>query len=178
MQVQGFVSKINVKPTQYGNMHDLVVNNTFYGAGKYPPKGIAVGDYVQFEATQKPGSKYWNVAPGSLTKMDKPAGVAPPTAAPTYNGGNKGFDDRQTVISKQAALNSAMTFVSLLTQAGALPIAKKDMTPAKAADAVLGIVDHYTDLFYKQSTGESFPREDREVTDIAKAEVADADWNE
>lgn len=175
MQIQGFLERIDVKETQYGKMYDLVVAGKKYGAGKFPPKGVVAGDYVQFEATQKPGSNFWNVGAGSLSKLDKPAGVAPAAAAPSGGGS---YDDRQTVISKQAALNSALTFVQLLVAADALPIAKKDMTTAKAADAMNGVVDHYTDVFYKQSTGQDFPREDAAPFDMNKTEAADGSWSE
>lgn len=176
MQIQGFLERIDVKTTQYGNMHDLVVGGKKYGAGKFPPKGVAAGDYVQFEATQKPGSNFWNVQSGSLSKLDKPAGVAPPAPAASSGGGS--YDDRQVVISKQAALNSALTFVQLLVAADALPIAKKDMTTAKAADAMQAVVDHYTDLFYKQSTGQEFPRDEAVPFDMNAAETSDGSWTE
>lgn len=177
MQIQGFLDRVNEKNTQFGKMYDLVVAGKSYGVGKYAPKGVAAGDYVQFEATQKPGSQYWNVQSGSLSKLDKPAGVSPPAPA-TSSGGGGSYDDRQTVISKQAALNSALTFVQLLVAADALPIAKKDMTTAKAADALLSVTDHYTDLFYKQSTGQDFPREETVPFDMNKAEAGDGSWSE
>lgn len=177
--IQGFVVRIDENITQYGKMYNIAMDDgKSYGVGKFPPKGISAGDYVKFEATQKPGSKFWNVAAGSLSKQDKPAGVAVATPARSYGSKNDSFDARQTTISKQAALNSALTFTSLLVSAGALPIAKKDLTTDKAADAIHGVVDHYTDLFYKQSTGEDFPREDSVPSGLASAEAADTNWNE
>lgn len=173
--IQGFVDRIDTKETQYGKMYNLVVGGKTYGVGKFAPKGVAQGDYVQFEGVQK--GNFWNVAPGSLSKIDKPAGVtASPAAGKAAAGGS--FDSRQTVISKQAALNSALSFVTLLVQAEALPIAKKDMTTAKAADALHSILDHYTDVFYKQSTGEEFPRDEAVPAGLASAEAADTNWSE
>lgn len=174
MQIQGFLDRVNEKNTNFGKMYDLVVAGKSYGVGKYAPKGVAAGDYIQFEATQKPGSNFWNVQSGSLSKIDKPAGIAP---APAPSGSGS-YDDRQVVISKQSALNSALTFVQLLVAADALPIAKKDMTTAKAADALQAVVDHYTDLFYKQSTGQDFPRDEAAPFDMNAAETSDGSWTE
>src|SRR5687768_952693 len=126
--IQGFLTEIRTKQTPYGAMYDLVVNGKSYGAGKFPPKQVAAGDYIQFEAVQK--GNFWNVQAGSVSKLDKPAGVSPPaaTSTPSYGGSDK----RQEVISKQAALNTALTFVKLLSDNGALPMPAKAPADKKA----------------------------------------------
>lgn len=179
---QAFLSAINPKETKAGTMYDLVFSDgNKVGAGKFPPKGLTVGEYYKYEFTANGNFK--NLTPGSVAQLPKPAGVtpsAPPTVATGAKSGGS-FDDRQVIISKQAALNSALAFVSTLVTADALPIAKKDMTTAKAADAMLGVVDHYTDLFYKQATGDTFPRaEDSKppFNEMGAAESKDESWSE
>lgn len=171
-QIQGFVTAINEKQTQFGPMYDIVVGGTKYGVGKFAPKGIAQGDYVQFDGVQK--GQYWNVAPGSLSKKEKPAGVSA-APAPTSGGGG-GYDKRQETISKQAALNSALNFVTLLQAADALPVAKSAKTD-KRADLVKQVVLEYTAEFYHMATGETYDLPDMEAVDLAKVEEA-GNWQE
>lgn len=170
-----FLTKIHEKQTKVGVMYDLEFSDgNKVGAGKFKPKGAEEGEYYKYEFTVNGNFK--NLTAGSLSKQDKPAGVSAAPATKSY--GSYGGDQRQTVISKQAALNSALTFVTLLNAAGALPIAKKELTTDKAADALLGVVDHYTDVFYKQSTGEDFAREDAVPSGLSAAEKSDTNWNE
>lgn len=169
--VTGFIDFINERETSFGKMYDLKVNGTNYGVGKFKPKGFDKGDYVTFEAEQK--GKYWNLKSGSIRKLDKPAGVAPAKASSTG-----GFSDsRQTVISKQAALNTSLAMVKLLIDGGAVPFgnAKTD----KKADIVEKLVFDYAAKFYHLSTGETFdfPDEDSPIADLAEAEEA-GNWNE
>lgn len=171
--IRGFVERIDTKQTQYGPMYNLVVDGKTYGVGKFAPKGIQAGDYVQFEGVQK--GNFWNVQAGSLSKQDKPAGV---TASPARaaSGGGMSQDRRQETISKQAALNSALSFVKLLQDADALPMPKTTKQAAKA-DLLLTVVNDYTARFYHQSTGETFELPDVLPSDLSGAEGQD-NWSE
>jgi hypothetical protein len=174
-EVTGFIDFINERQTSFGAMYDIKVNGTNYGVGKFKPKGVEKGDYVTFTAEQKNG-KYWNVKQGTLRKLDKPAGVAAPAAK---SGSVGGFSDgRQVVISKQAALNTSLTMVKLLADAGALPMPAK-VAQDKKADLVERIVYDYAAKFYKLSTGETFefPEDDDVPFDLATVEEA-TNWNE
>lgn len=180
MLTNGYVDRIDAKPTDFGTMYNLVVGGKTYGVGKFPPKGVNPGDYVEFTATQKPGSRFWNVAPGSLAKKAPPAAVAAP-AQPARSGGyNAGGDKRQEIISKQAALNSAMNMVQLLVAADALPVSKT-LKSDKKADLVESIVFEYTAKFYHLATGETYDLPDdvadAAVNDLASAEEA-GNWQE
>jgi hypothetical protein len=100
--------------------------------------------------------------------------TAPPAKATSTSGFAGGFDSRQEVISKQAALNSSMAFVSLAQASGALalPAAK-----AKQLDALESIVMDYAAKFYKLATGNDYPALDATLTDLAKVEEA-TNWSE
>lgn len=178
---QAYIQSIDVKEVQgqYGpmKMHDMVLSNgDKIGLGKFPPKGFQAGDYVNYEVTMR--GQYKNLTPGSLSKATPPAGVNPPAAAPARTGGYVSNDKRQETISKQAALNSAMTFVGLLATADALPITKSTKADQKA-DIVEGIVLRYTAKFYNMATGETYdmPEAGVDDADLTGAEEA-TDWNE
>lgn len=143
--IVGYVQDVKEKTTKFGPMYDIIVNGTTYGVGKFAPKGYAKGDYVQFEAVQK--GNYWNLTHGSLSKIDPPAGTPAPKPAP-----GPVVDNRQEVISKQAALNSAISHVSNLIAAGAIPAGAASKGP-KMVDKLDAITAEYTMHFYEQSTG-------------------------
>lgn len=169
---QAFLTKIDQRQTKVGIMYDLLFSNgDKIGAGKFLPKGATEGEYYQYEYSMNGNFK--NLTSGSLSKLDKPAGVTPPAPRPT--GGSSGnFDERQDIISKQAALNSALSFVSLLVAADALPVAKTIKTDKKT-DAIASIVNEYTTRFYHQATGKTFviPEAAPSLTD---EEGGDVDW--
>lgn len=154
--MQAFVNEIQAKDTSVGTMYDYVLSDgNKVGAGKFKPKGIEVGDYIEYEFVQKGNFK--NFKPGSVSKLDQPAGVTPPSAAPGFVPSG---DKRQETISKQAAVNTALTFVNLLASTDALPI-PKTAKPAEKADLIQEVVDHYTGHFYKQATGQEMTFADK-----------------
>lgn len=176
-EVTGFVQAINQKQTSFGTMYDVVINGTKYGIGKFAPKGINQGDYVKFTSVQK--GNYFNVAPGSLSKQAAPAGVSPAKPAMVSSGGGSiGGDTRQEVISRQAAANTAIEFVKVLQQEGALPI-PKSVKSDKKADLMEAMLIEYIAKFYKLATRQEFEiPEDLLASTIAAAEEADTNWNE
>lgn len=170
---QAYITNIHTKETTYGKMYDFEFSDgNKVGAGKFMPKGFAIGDYVNYEYDQK--GNYKNLRSGSLSKLAKPAGVAAP--APSAGKQYVSNDKRQETISKQAALNSALAYVTLLHNSGALPIPASAKTDKKA-DLVLELVNEFTCKFYKQSTGEDLNLEASEAGGIAEAE-ADTNWQE
>lgn len=147
MALQGYIQAVKEKQTKFGVMYDMVIDGTTYGVGKFAPKGFAAGDYVSFDATQK--GQYWNLVPGSIAKVAAPAGVsAPPKMEPS-----RITRDKQDVISRQSALNSALQHVSNLIAAGAIPAGTTVKGP-KMADKIDAITAYYTEIFYEQSTGD------------------------
>lgn len=160
--VTGVVQAVEARDTSIGTMYNLKVNGESYGYGKYAPKAKA-GDTVTFGVTYR--GKYANVDTKNFQVTPGTGAPAPATTSSKSNGGGNAKDDywerkeatdvaRQTIISKQSALNSALTFVGLMQAAGALPAA-----PAKARDGAKvleGLVEYYRDAFYKQATGMDF----------------------
>lgn len=163
---EGFITDIKHDPNgRFGPSWQLYVDGKTLGFMKYEPKGYAIGDYVTYETEQK--GQYQNLKAGTLSKSVPPAGAA----APTRPEPSKITMDRQDVISRQAALNTALSFVQLLQVAGALPEGKS-LTPAKKADKMEAILMEYVKKFHLLSTGTVY-----EVPEAA-AEAAAQSWDE
>lgn len=177
---QAFINEIKEKETKAGKMFDFIMSNgEKVGAGKFPPKGMAVGDYVQYESSAN--GNFLNLVSGSMSKLAPPAGVPAPSSQPGFVPSG---DKRQDTISKQAALNSALTFVALLHAADALPLPAKTKAGEKA-DIIQSIVDMYTAHYFKQATGQEMTFADggpkpivpESGDDLRAAEGSD-NWNE
>lgn len=147
-QVIGVIQDIRSRSTSVGEMYDIVVDGNTYGVGKYAPRGVTRGDTVSF--TSEARGNYKNVAKGTLRKveaMEAPkaiSGDAPLRALPPTDA------ERQGIISRQAALNTAVAFVSALTAAECVPL------PARHADRLAycnSLVLAYANAFHIISTG-------------------------
>lgn len=155
-QVSGQVSQVKEKQTQFGPMYDVIINGQSYGAGKYPPRDIKAGDFVSLEFEQK--GNFRNVVKGSLRKDDGAAAAAPPVTADTPKSQYAGkapyvpFDERQEMISKQSALNTALSFCNLASANGAVPMPKSAKESEKLGLIYQWVLDTAGGL-YKLSTG-------------------------
>lgn len=148
-QVTGVLQDIRSRNTSVGQMYDVVVDGNTYGNGKYAPRGISVGDTVSFDCEVR--GNYKNVAKGTLRKVDAAAaspstisGTAPLRDLPPTDA------EKQTIISRQAAMNTAVAFVSALLGNECAPL------PVKAADRLAycnALVLAYADSFHTISTG-------------------------
>jgi hypothetical protein len=166
---QGYVTKIDQRQTKFGVYHDVYVDNKNLGGSKFPPKGIAAGDYVEYEIETN-AKGYENIKAGSLNKVAAPAGVMPP-APPTPVAPSSIGMATQDVISRQAALNSAIGFLDILERAGALPDGKT-LTPAKKADKYKAILLGYVSEFFHLNTGSEYDIPEEVVGEVA------ANWDE
>ena len=172
---QGYISAINEKDTTAGKMYDFMIDGKRIGAGKFPPKGFAAGDYVNYEVDQK--GNFLNLRSGSMSKATPPAGVPSPSAAPARSSGSVGgYDSRQEVISKQAAANTALTFLNLLASQDAIPMPSK-ATKDKKADLIEAVLYEYIGKFYKLATGQDFEFPEPTAKDLSSAEEGD-NWQE
>lgn len=176
---QAFVQDIQQKETSAGKMYDFIFSDgNKVGAGKFPPKGIAVGDYVKYDVTMR--GQYMNLTPGSMSKLAPPAGVAAPAPAPARAASNSaGYDKRQEIISKQSALNSSLALVNAAIAADVLPIPKTGKADKKM-DLLEEIVYRYAAKFYHIATGENYDMPDVGVadSDLGAQEAADGAWDE
>lgn len=166
MQMTGIVSNVASGTGQYGQWFALEINgDRFYLAEKWPPKCKA-GDTVSFDWTQAGKSK--KVTKGSLSVVGSAAAALPPQAygsapssvlapaAPPSNRVQSFGDDRQDVISKQAALNSAIATVQALIAADAIPF-KASSKAGEKNEIIRAMIDDFTSQYYEQATGKIFP---------------------
>lgn len=161
MQVSGQVSAVTARETSAGTFYDVVVNGKKYGHGKFAPRGIQQGDFVTFEVDVKQNGQYtnYNIRAKTLRKDEGGASAAPVPQASGQAGTAKGqfntFDSRQETISKQAALNTALSFANFAASQGAVPMPKS----AKEADK-LGLLQAWVleqaGMFYNLSTGNTW----------------------
>lgn len=149
-QVSGVIQQIKTKKVgaKQTTAYDLNVNGQWYGYGFYAPKANE-GDYVTFEATQN--GNFHNVERGTLK-----VGKAPPEEAKQATGGSVrqavgSYDARQDAISRQAASNTAIAWLTLLHNAGALPAGSK--SKGSQQEALDVIRREYEKEFYESNTG-------------------------
>lgn len=164
---EGFVTKIDARDTKFGVYYDIYVGSDKLSAGKFPPKGVNVGDYVKYrEETDAKG--YKKLVSGSMEVVPSPAGLAAPKPPKPSSIGL----DRQDVISRQAALNSALQFLQVLTANDALPAGAKNLATDKKADKIETILMEYTQRFYRLSTFSEY-----EIPEEAAGDSASS-WDE
>lgn len=161
--IEGYVEAIIPKQTSTGKtMYNMRVAGQSFGVGMYPPR-CKEGDYVTFTMTMNGNFK--NVERNTLSVK---AGMPPaPAVAPAPTGGKNPMfsDDRQEVISKQAALNSAIATVAILANTEALPGITKTAKAGDKMAVVQAAIDEFTCQYYEQSTGKKLTLTRRDVSD-------------
>lgn len=119
-KITGKIQYINERDGKYGKSYNLKIDGEVYFLqGKFPPRGVSEGDVVELEWVYK--GNYKIVEKNSLRKVE--ANVAPPSRTevkPTTS-----YDGRQQVISKQAALNTALEFLKFAKENETLPVPRQ-----------------------------------------------------
>lgn len=171
--VTGIIQSVSIRSTSAGEMSDITVAGQRYGAGLARYLKAKEGDYVTFEVEERENGKYKNVKRNTLKiSKNKPPAEALEAAKATAKGS---FDARQEAISRQAASNTAIAWVSLLQSAGAIEV------PAAKAKSKGGLMAYYDLIrreyekeFYEHNTGNAWtdisPKSEEEVAE----EVSDA----
>lgn len=153
-KITGVAEYINTRATSFGTMYSLKVNGTNYSLGKTDPTAkfqIVKGDAVEFTAEQN-AKGYWDIK-GPVKKLTGAVGVERPAAAAAVAASNSyraADDNKQKTISRQAARNTAVQFMTLLHNAGALPVAKAGGKGGNF-DLLRETLDKLTDEFYNDS---------------------------
>lgn len=179
--VTGVVQEVQTRNTTAGIMYNLKVAGKSYGYGKFPPKCKA-GDTVTFGLVYR--GEYANVDTKNIQVTPGTGATSLPTvtAAPSDTGGiikeyweNKEKADvaKQNIIERQAALNTAVAFVSFLASTGALPPVAKSKDAEEVMTATLF---HYRDLFLAESTGKTPTANKSSVTSLPGEEEEDPAW--
>lgn len=178
-QITGVVEQISEKAGQFGPMISYKVNGEWYllKGAKFKQRDISEGTFVDvtFDVNQR---GYKDIAKGGLRVAAEPAPAK--TGAPAKAAAVPYADPRQDIISKQAALNTALAFTTLAANNGVLPFPAS----AKQADKMSLIrqwVLNEAAGFYNLSTGKTWEMEQAETPTKkaakpeAKAEPAEED---
>lgn len=182
---QGFIQDISSRVVSTGaTMFDITIDGRKLGAGKFPPKGFSVGDYVNYEVEQR--GNFLNLKAGSVSKATPPAGVPVPQAAPAASSASANTaaafakqDAKDEAYSRGASANSAIALLKVLVDAQALPMPAK-ATKATSADLIYDIFKEYTGRIYKMTTGRDFVDHDAAPASGGSLTDAEADdaWTE
>lgn len=182
-QVSGIIQSIESRKVSNGTKtaYNIIVAGQSYGAGLYAPKAKE-GDYVTFTAEQN--GNFLNVERGTLKVGKAPAGEAKGTAASAASNVKQavgGYDARQDAISRQAASNTAIAWLTVLHNVGALPAAKSKGDHQQVMDTLRR---EYEKEFYQSNTGNTWkdinPTKTVEADDeVAEdsADLEDAPWS-
>ena len=149
-EATGVVQDVQQYPTKIGPMYNVILGDGRYGVGKENPGDLA-GKTVTFNYVEK--GQYKNVM-GKITVLASgEAKVVTGNAAKAVAGAAGAAEyitdsQKQKVISRQAARNSAIAAVGVLHAAGALPAVTKT---AKLSDVILGFIDKLTEEYFQYS---------------------------
>ena len=148
--ISGVIQQIKTKQTKIGTMYDIQVNGDFWGVGKYAPKAKE-GDYVTF--TPEYNGNFKNVERGTLkVSANKPANTGNAQASSNVRAASNSFDARQDAISRQAASNTAIAWLTMLHTAGALPVSTSKSKGGQQ-EALDVLRRQYEKEFYEANTG-------------------------
>ena len=180
-QISGVIQAIKQKQTKIGPMYDLQVGGEWFGIGKYAPKAKE-GDYVTF--TPEYNGNFKNVERGTLkVSQHKPAGAGNASSAQqAVRSAANSFDARQDAISRQAASNTAIAWLTMLHTAGALPVSTSKSKGGQQ-EALDVIRRQYEKEFYEANTGIEWknisPKQDAEsdADDNGEEEAENDPWS-
>lgn len=168
-EVSGVIQQIKTKQVgpQKKTAYDIQVAGQWYGYGFFKPSAKE-GDFVTFTAVAN--GNFLNVERGTLKVGKAPASSnTQSTVARAVNN----FDSRQDAISRQAASNTAIAWMTLLHEAGALPTGNK--TKGALQSALDTIRREYEKEFYEGNTGQEW-KDIRPAS--SAAEVADEEYTD
>lgn len=175
--VTGVVQSVTKVQRGANEMADIQVAGQRYGAGLTRYLKCKEGDYVTFEVEENGNFK--NVKRNTLrVSKNKPPAEALEEAKATATKGNS-FDQRQDAISRQAASNTAIAWLSFLQTAEAINI---PATQAKTKGGSMAYLDtlrrEYEKEFYEANTGNVWksiaPNKDEEEYEEAVEDSSDA----
>lgn len=174
-QVTGIVQQIKKFPAPSGaTMYSVVVDGASYGWGSYPPK-CSEGETVTFDVVER--GQYKNAVAKSLRVTAKATEASVSKALASAASAGAAADNRQSVISKQAALNSALAFTELLIQAEAVPGITKTTKAEDKYNILNALVLEKMAEYYHLNTGAELEgHAPAEAAKPAAGPVPDRDW--
>jgi len=151
--IKGKVTKVGSRETKFGAMYFMEVGGQQIGVGKYAPK-VNEGDYIRVPIERN--GNYVNLAKGGKPEKVADTGDSSPTSAATMGNARAPYNDdkRQEVISRQAARNTAMQFLTLLVAQDGVAF-PKTATPDKRAAILRAHLEKLTEEFNNYALGKA-----------------------
>ena len=157
MQITGQVTEVREKQTKFGPMYDLIVNGTAYGHGKFAPRGIKEGDFVQFEVDVKQNGQYtnYNIRSKTLQQISNPTPEQKSEAKAQTSMAQAAANKKDTAYSRGASYNSALALIKLQLEYGGIkfPATAKPTAVYEAIDQA--VLEAAAKLF-KATTGDDW----------------------
>lgn len=144
--VVGTVEEVTSFNSSAGTLYGIKINGENYGTYKTKPN-CNKGDTVSFRF--KANGNYKNV---DMKTLEIQAGVpqaTPELARPAPP--REPYVDKQPIIARQAALNTAVAFLDVLVAAGAVPGIGKTTKPEEAYGILEALLNEKADEFYTAS---------------------------
>lgn len=164
-QVIGVVEEVaQFKSGAGATLYGIVVDGAKYGTYMTKPP-CNRGDTVSF--TFKSNGNFKNVDMKTLTVQ---AGVPQQEAPQALSRPAGGYTDKQPIIARQAALNTAVAFLQVLVAANAVPGIGKTTKPEEAYGIIEAILNEKAAEFYTASMGGVAPG--GEVPESSEGEAA------
>ena len=178
-QVTGVLERINTRDGRYGPQVSYLVNGDWYGGGKYVQRDVREGDVVQLTYEVNPRGFKDLVKHGGIIKQSSGASDTKPETSAPSTGGRAAtttaapyVDVRQDTISKQAAFNTALTYLDLQIKLGGI----KFPASAKAPDifaAFETMVNTEAARLYNLNTGKIWVFEESSKPAVVRAPLKD-----
>lgn len=164
-RVSGVVEEVTSFKSTAGTIYGVKVNGVNYGTYKEKP-ACNKGDTVAFEFTVN--GKYNNV---NLKTFEVIPGVQQEAVIvrPPSSGG---YTDKQPIIARQAALNSAAAFMQLIVDADAVPGVTKTSKAEDRFAIIEALFNKKADEFYTASMAGLAPGQEADVPTSSDGSVA------
>lgn len=162
----GTVERISEREGKFGPMISYMINGDWYllKGRKYKERGIGEGTVVEFEFTTNDRG-YKDIVKGTMREAGDSA-AAPAASSKPATQAQPYKDPRQTIISKQSAMNTALEFVKLAVSVDAVPFTAK-----KSSDnlhLLTNWVNTEASRIYELNTGEAWEIEAQEPAEVRK----------
>lgn len=181
-EVVGILERTNTREGRFGPQVSYCVNGTWYTGGKYLQRDVKEGDTVKVTFTTNARGYHDLAKHGGLIKVESGSAQTERSGSGSTGGSAAApkpayVDNRQEVISKQAAMNTALQFLQLQVQLGGI----KFPASAKAPDifaGVNGMLLTEAARIYQLNTGNVWDLQDIEQDDALPSDEMVNEYND
>jgi len=186
---QGTIEFFNPAGKKVGNRGSVAYSfkmddGEWYSCGFDSPGDLGVGDQVKFENVQN-SKGYWNV---NLDTLKVKKNKNPVSTAKKAAGGKENYDarakywedkevrdlDLQKRIGYAGAINSALTFATILASSDAFPVTAAKLKKPEGVDAAQEVIGKLADEFYLRINTRPFELDEVVTPEVVGKEELEA----